>query len=123
MSVMTEAKPLYLTPKSETLPNRLGEYRELATRMGWTLMPWQEGVLERATEYYPAGNDNDNTSNGMAGIPRWRRVVLTVPRQSGKTTLLILVVLWRMLAHPGAPHIALNRFTLTSLPTLPLCLS
>ena len=84
-------------------------------------MPWQEQVIERATEYYPAGQGE--LSNGMTEIPRWRRVVLTVPRQSGKTTLLVLVVLWRMLAHPGVPHIALNRFTLTSLPTLPLCLS
>ena len=114
---MTEAKPLYLTPKSETLPNRLAEYQALAGCMGWTLMPWQEGVIERATEYYPEGEGN------LKDIPRWRRVVLTVPRQSGKTTLLVLVVLWRMLAHPGVPHIALNRFTLTSLPTLPLCLS
>ena len=93
MSVMTEAKPLYLTPKSDTLPNRLAEYQALAGCMGWTLMPWQEQVLERATEYHPSDNDNH--------IPRWRRVVLTVPRQSGKTTLLVLVVLWRMLAHPG----------------------
>ena len=112
MSVMTEAKPLYLTPKSDTLPNRLDEYQALAGLLGWALMPWQEAVIERATEYHPSTE-----------IPRWRRVVITVPRQSGKTTLLVLVVLWRMLAHPGVPQIALNRFTLTSLPTLPLCLS
>ena len=93
MSVMTEAKPLYLTPKSDTLPNRLDEYQALAGLLGWALMPWQEAVIERATEYHPSTE-----------IPRWRRVVITVPRQSGKTTLLVLVVLWRMLAHPGVPQ-------------------
>ena len=47
-------------------------------------MPWQETVVQTALEL-------EN------GVPAYREIVLTVPRQSGKTTLLLAMVLHRAL--------------------------
>jgi len=52
-------------------------------------MPWQRLVLDVALEV-------DD------GRPAFRDVVVTVPRQSGKTVLLLSLLLWRMLSQPGA---------------------
>lgn len=54
---------------------------------GEVLMPWQRQVLEVALEINPD-----------TGRLAYRQVVLTVPRQSGKTTLLLVLVLLRALA-------------------------
>ncbi|MEM9465282.1 MAG: hypothetical protein AAGA90_07900 [Actinomycetota bacterium] len=51
------------------------------------LMPWQEHVLAVATEFDPD-----------TGRPFYRQVWITVPRQSGKTTLLLIVTLVRAMA-------------------------
>lgn len=50
-------------------------------------MPWQRQVLDVALEVDPS-----------TGQPAYREVVLTVPRQSGKTTLVLPLILHRMLA-------------------------
>ena len=52
-------------------------------------MPWQQQVADVALE---VGDD---------GILAYRQVILTVPRQSGKTTLLLVLLLFRALASPG----------------------
>lgn len=49
-------------------------------------MPWQQQVAEIATEYDPS-----------SGVPYYREVVVTVPRQSGKTTLVLAWELHRAL--------------------------
>lgn len=59
-----------------------------ASRLGATFMPWQEVVADTALEH-------------EAGRLAYRDVVVTVPRQSGKTTLLLAAVVHRMLAAPG----------------------
>ena len=51
-------------------------------------MPWQELVADTALEH-------------DGGRLAYRDVVVTVPRQSGKTTLLLAAVVHRMLAAPG----------------------
>lgn len=53
-------------------------------------MPWQRQVLDTALEV-------DEVSGDLA----YRTVVLTVPRQSGKTTLLLVLILLRALGAPG----------------------
>lgn len=49
-------------------------------------MPWQQHVLDVALEIDPD-----------TGLPAYREVVLTVPRQSGKTTLLLALMVHRSL--------------------------
>lgn len=54
--------------------------------MGMDLMPWQKWLLIHALEINPDGNF------------RFRKIVLLVARQSGKSTLMQIVSLWRMYA-------------------------
>lgn len=55
--------------------------------LGKDLMPWQRHVLDAALEVDPG-----------TGRLAYREVAITVPRQSGKTTLILPLVLHRMLA-------------------------
>lgn len=66
-----------------------GAVRALAGRVGVELMPWQSLVADVALEH-----DAD-------GRLAYRDVAVAVPRQSGKTTLIMSVMVWRMLAKPG----------------------
>lgn len=66
---------------------------ERALSVGWRLMPWQRQVLDVALEYED-------------GAPAYRTVVVTVPRQNGKTTLLWALMLWRALAFPRQEIVA-----------------
>lgn len=52
-------------------------------------MPWQRQVLDTALEVDPG-----------TGKLVYREVILTVPRQSGKTTLLLVLILLRALSEP-----------------------
>jgi phage terminase large subunit-like protein len=54
--------------------------------LGRTLMPWQQQVVDVAFEIDPATN-----------LPAYRTIVLTVPRQSGKSTLILSAFLDRCL--------------------------
>ncbi len=75
------AKPLYATPRTPGSKTRAGPLIRLAKLLLITLMPWQQLVLETALEEDEHGN------------LRYRQVVITVPRQNGKTTLLLLLSL------------------------------
>ena len=61
---------------------------EVAQVLGLDLLPWQLQVLDAALEH-------DD------GRLAYRDVVVTVPRQGGKSTMLLALLVWRMLAHPG----------------------
>jgi len=63
---------------------------KIAGRLGTPLMPWQQQVLDVALEV-------DEGTGRLA----YREVVLTVPRQSGKTTLLLVLILLRALGAPA----------------------
>lgn len=58
------------------------------------MMPWQQHVADVALEVNP-----------QTGRLAYRRVILTVPRQSGKTTLMLALFLHRMLGM-GSPQVA-----------------
>lgn len=58
-------------------------------------MPWQQQVVDVATEYDP-----------VTGIPAYREAIVTVPRQSGKTTIELDVMLDRALMWGGPKRIA-----------------
>ena len=77
--------PRYATARTarRTLGPAIGK---VAARLGTPFMPWQQHVVDVAFEV-------DESSNLV-----YREVVLTVPRQSGKTTLLLAVMVHRALA-------------------------
>lgn len=56
-------------------------------------MPWQVQVAEVATEYDP-----------VSGVPYWREVFVTTPRQAGKSTLILVLLLERCLTWPTPQH-------------------
>ena len=61
----------------------------VAEQLGTPLMPWQRQVVDVALEIDP-----------VSGRLVHREVVVTVPRQAGKTTLLLSVMVWRALQWP-----------------------
>ena len=88
---MTSSSRLACPPRVATRrrPERLTygvRVAEVATRLGIDLMPWQRHVVDVALEVDEAGK--------LA----YREVRITVPRQSGKSTLVLPVVLWRAFA-------------------------
>ena len=81
-----ECEPRFATEPQDR-PHRLDEMAAIAHRLGdpWPLqpdrrgfMPWQELVARVASERDPD-----------TGLPAYRTVVVTVPRQSGKTTVVL----------------------------------
>jgi hypothetical protein len=62
--------------------------------MGTPLMPWQRQVVDVALEVDESGE------------LVYREVVLTVPRQSGKSTLLVAMMLWRCVAWGNRQRVA-----------------
>lgn len=79
------AIPTWATPPTPGSAHDLAAVREVAAMLGTPLMPWQAQVARVATERLADG--------------RWRYpvVVVTVPRQSGKTTLMRSVLVQRSL--------------------------
>ena len=76
--------PRFATPRHpgrETLGAQVGK---VAQALGTPLMPWQQQVADVAMEVDPD-----------TGLLVYREVVLTVPRQSGKTTLILAFAVHR----------------------------
>src|SRR5688572_29464794 len=70
-------KPQYQTPRSLNRPTRGVYVAKIARALGQPLMPWQSLVADVAGEMLPDGT------------PAFREVIVTVPRQQGKTTWLL----------------------------------
>lgn len=70
--------------------HELETVEKMAHLLGTPLMPWQSEVARVATERRPDGK-------GW----RYTTIVLTVPRQSGKTTLMRALMAQRTLRYPG----------------------
>lgn len=66
--------------------HELAAVEKVAAALGTPLLPWQRYVARVITEH-----------DQVTGEYRYRRVVLTVPRQSGKTTLIRALFLTRIL--------------------------
>lgn len=75
LATLGEAQPLYATAPLEGSKNELAKVEKVAAALGTPLLPWQRYFIRVATELNPDGTY------------RYRNVVLTVPRQSGKTTV------------------------------------
>jgi len=85
----SEAVPTYATAPVPGADHDLAAIGEVAAMLGTPLMPWQAAVARVATERLEDG--------------RWRYpvVVVTVPRQSGKTTLMRAVLAQRAIMRPS----------------------
>jgi phage terminase large subunit-like protein len=87
------SKPRYATPRRaerDTFGDRVGM---VARAIGTPLMAWQQEVVDVAGE-------------NVDGLPCYRELVLTVPRQSGKTTLILAIMLHRALYYGRPQRIA-----------------
>lgn len=74
----TACRPRFATPRDERFPTLGPAVGEVARRLGRPLMPWQQDLMDVAYEYDPATD-----------LLRYSEVDVTVPRQSGKTTLVL----------------------------------
>lgn len=76
--------PRFGTSRNYLRPTYGHEVGEVARRLGKPLMPWQQYAADVALEYDPDTGD------------LWyEEVDITVPRQSGKTTLILALFIWR----------------------------
>lgn len=75
------------TPGNRTMGGRVGVVSEA---LGAPFMPWQRQVADVACELHPT----------IPGAWRYRLVIVTVPRQSGKTTLMRAVAVDRAVSKP-----------------------
>src|SRR5690349_2860708 len=78
--------PRYGTPRRLDRPTLGPKVAEVARLLGMPLMPWQQHVVDVALEVDPG-----------TGLLAYREVDLTVPRQSGKTSLILGVMVHRAL--------------------------
>lgn len=67
-----------------------GKVAKIAATLGTPLMPWQRYVADVALEVNPE-----------TGLLAYRGVDVTVPRQSGKTSLILPAMVWRAMFRPG----------------------
>ncbi len=85
--LQTSAAPRWATKRTPSRPSFGKQAADLTSYyLGRDLMPWQRQVADVALEV------------DASGLPAYRTVVLTVPRQSGKSTLLLSVFLQRCMS-------------------------
>ncbi len=87
--------PRWATPRNLERPSLGPEVAAIARQLGHDLMPWQRLVADVGLELDP-----------VTGLPAYREVVVTVPRQSGKTTLVLGWELQRVLRWAQAQRCA-----------------
>jgi phage terminase large subunit-like protein len=78
--------PRFATDRNPSRSTYGGRVAQIAEQLGTPLMPWQQQVADVALEVNP-----------KTGRLAYRRVLLTVPRQSGKTSLLLALFVHRAL--------------------------
>ncbi|GAA4178964.1 hypothetical protein [Gryllotalpicola koreensis] len=90
MSRWTHAPaPRFATRRDPDFQSEGAAIARVAAMLGKPLMPWQRLVVDVATE------------RDDAGRYRYPKVLVTVPRQSGKTTLMLPLNLHRIIDRPG----------------------
>jgi hypothetical protein len=91
---VTSAPARFATPRTHGRSTRADEVVRVMEMLGFDeVMPWQRDVLEVALEVDEAGE------------LVYREVVLVVPRQAGKTVLLLALIVWRALMF-GRPQVS-----------------
>jgi phage terminase large subunit-like protein len=81
-----ECAPRFATPRTKRR-SLAPEVTKLARSLGLVLLPWQRRVLAVGLEQ-------------SRGRPAYRDVLVSVPRQSGKSSLALALVVWRLLSAP-----------------------
>lgn len=81
------ARPLFATERDLSRPTDGAQVTLVAKTLGTPLMPWQQLAADVALERNPDGSYH------------YPIVVITVPRQSGKTTLLRAIAVQKMMSH------------------------
>jgi hypothetical protein len=89
--VVADVGPRLATPRNPAYPTRGGAAAKLARKLGRPFLPWQRYVADVCLEYDPA-----------TGLWLHPDVVLLVPRQAGKTTLVGAVMHVVALLRPNA---------------------
>lgn len=84
----TGCEPRFSTPRNHRRPTLGPAVGEVSRRLTKPLMPWQQQVVDVALEL-----DED-------GSYHYDEVVLTVPRQSGKTSLIMAMAVHRLVVVP-----------------------
>ena len=83
-ALLLDCPPRLATPRDPARPTLGGEVAEVAETLGTPLMPWQQQVVDVALEVDPD-----------TGRLAYREVIVTTPRQQGKTTLELAVMVHR----------------------------
>jgi hypothetical protein len=83
-TLAVDCPPLYATPRDPSRPTLGGAVAEIAEQLGTPFMPWQQLLADVAMEVDPA-----------TGLLAYREIDATLPRQSGKTTLELAVLVHR----------------------------
>ena len=86
------SEPRFATKRSPERPTLGHEVAAIADELGQPLMPWQRQVADVALELLPDGQ------------PAYREIVVLVPRQNGKSTLTLCLMVQRCLRWPGQPR-------------------
>lgn len=81
-------RPTFSSPATDR-PSYGPALAEVSAALGLDLMPWQRLVADVALERDSGG--------GLA----YREVIVSVPRQAGKSYLLLCLLVWRLLSAPG----------------------
>lgn len=85
------AAPKYATARTPGLHSYGARAAVVSEALGAPLMPWQQLVADVALELHPT----------IPGAWHYRRVIVSVPRQAGKTTLMRAIAIDRALSRPG----------------------
>lgn len=85
---MNKAKPRWETQPTKGSKLRKG-MKEAALELGFTPMPWQGKPIRLLSELRPPTEEERDQFGPLVakGVPRYRQVLVTVPRQSGKSTI------------------------------------
>lgn len=85
--------PAYSPDRDPAYSTEGGEIANVARLMGIELMPWQRHVVDVGTEY--------RLDEHGRRVYKYKTVLVSVPRQSGKTTLMTPVRLHRLMTRQG----------------------
>jgi phage terminase large subunit-like protein len=81
-------EPRWATPRTRRRTHG-PQVTAAAKQLGLDLLPWQQQVVSTALEQHQRR-------------PAYRDVVVSVPRQSGKSTLTLALIWWQMTRYPGS---------------------
>lgn len=104
---LNTANPVYETLRSPERPTGGHKVAWVAEKLGLPLMPWQRLVADVGKELVPADDQTKEMFAALGGdseglmVPAYREVIVTIMRQSGKTTLMLPVEFEKLWGTPN----------------------